>query len=216
MGQPQALTIFGVASPYAWDVVESAQRLGLEFVAIDNLGTADPRLPGLTTDVKSPGGFVLGLSSGVHRAAASRAAFEAGLTKPATLVDPTAVIARTADLGHGTYVNAGVVVGANTVIGCHANVNRSASVGHDNILAFASSLGPGAVTTGEVQVGPAGFVGAGATVLPGVRIGRRAVVGAGSVVTRDVPDFGVVAGNPAKVLRMLDETPEEFDRCPHC
>ena len=45
-------------------------------------------------------------------------------------------------------------------------------------------------------------LGTGAIVLPGVRIGRGAQVGAGAVVTKDVPDYAVVAGNPARVLRM--------------
>jgi acetyltransferase-like isoleucine patch superfamily enzyme len=44
-------------------------------------------------------------------------------------------------------------------------------------------------------------VGSGATILCGLTIGVRAVVGAGSVVTRDVPDGAVVAGNPARILR---------------
>jgi acetyltransferase-like isoleucine patch superfamily enzyme len=44
-------------------------------------------------------------------------------------------------------------------------------------------------------------VGSGATILCGVTIGERATVGAGSVVTKDVPDGAVVAGNPARVLR---------------
>lgn len=48
------------------------------------------------------------------------------------------------------------------------------------------------------------WIGAGATILPGVTIGENAVVGAASVVTKDVPANAVVAGNPAKVLRMLD------------
>lgn len=48
-------------------------------------------------------------------------------------------------------------------------------------------------------------IGAGVTVLPGVRIGRGALVGAGSVVSRDVPPGMVVAGNPAVVLKRVDE-----------
>jgi len=47
-------------------------------------------------------------------------------------------------------------------------------------------------------------IGSGATILCGVSIGERATVGAGSVVTRDVPDGAIVAGNPARVLRRLD------------
>lgn len=48
-------------------------------------------------------------------------------------------------------------------------------------------------------------IGSGATMLCGVTIGERALVGAGSVVTRDVPDFAVVAGNPARVIRRLPQ-----------
>src|SRR3989441_9647016 len=49
-------------------------------------------------------------------------------------------------------------------------------------------------------------IGSGATILSNVVIGEDAIVGAGSVVTRDVPDNAIVAGNPARVLRLI--TPE--------
>ncbi|MDW8247511.1 MAG: acyltransferase [Sandaracinaceae bacterium] len=44
-------------------------------------------------------------------------------------------------------------------------------------------------------------IGVGAIVLPGVQVGRGAIVGAGAVVTRDVPPYAIVAGNPARLLR---------------
>lgn len=47
-------------------------------------------------------------------------------------------------------------------------------------------------------------IGSGATILANVTIGERAIVGAGSVVTRDVPPDTIVAGNPAKILRPID------------
>ena len=47
-------------------------------------------------------------------------------------------------------------------------------------------------------------IGSGATVLCGVTIGERALVGAGSVVTKDVPDGAVIAGNPARVIRYIE------------
>jgi maltose O-acetyltransferase len=56
-----------------------------------------------------------------------------------------------------------------------------------------------------IAMGDDVWLGGGAVVLPGVTIGDRAVVGAGSVVTRDVPSDTVVAGNPARVIRTLEE-----------
>ncbi len=56
------------------------------------------------------------------------------------------------------------------------------------------------------QVGRGASIGSSATLLCGITIGEGAVVGAGSVVTQDVPAYGVVAGNPARLLRMLRET----------
>lgn len=49
------------------------------------------------------------------------------------------------------------------------------------------------------------WIGAGATILPGVCVGKHAIVGAGSVVTKDVPDYAVAVGNPARVVKMLDQ-----------
>ena len=57
------------------------------------------------------------------------------------------------------------------------------------------------VETTVVKAGAS--IGSGATILPDVVIGERAVVGAGSVVTKDVPADCIVAGNPARVLRVL-------------
>lgn len=54
---------------------------------------------------------------------------------------------------------------------------------------------------GDTVVGNDVWIGNGATVMPGVRIGHGAIVAAGAVVTRDVPDYGVVGGNPARLLR---------------
>jgi maltose O-acetyltransferase len=49
------------------------------------------------------------------------------------------------------------------------------------------------------------WLGGGAILLPGVRIGRNAVVGAGAVVPRSVPANTVVAGNPARVIREIEQ-----------
>lgn len=51
-------------------------------------------------------------------------------------------------------------------------------------------------------------IGGGATILPGITIGRSAMVGAGAVVTKSVPDYAVVVGNPARVVRYLGASDE--------
>lgn len=56
-------------------------------------------------------------------------------------------------------------------------------------------------TKGDVIIGNDVWIGADATILSGVRIGNGAVVGACAVVTRDVPAYAIVAGNPAKIIR---------------
>ncbi|OSC45138.1 acetyltransferase, partial [Streptomyces sp. 4F] len=54
---------------------------------------------------------------------------------------------------------------------------------------------------GDTVIGNDVWIGHGTTVMPGVRIGHGAIVAAGSVVTRDIPDYTVAGGNPARVIR---------------
>src|SRR5262249_36076798 len=86
-------------------------------------------------------------------------------------------------------------------------------VGHG--VTFTNDTYPRATTpTGELQteqdwkveptvVRTGASIGSGATILPNLTIGQHAIVGAGSVVTRDVPDYAIVAGNPARLLRQI-------------
>jgi len=55
----------------------------------------------------------------------------------------------------------------------------------------------------KVKIGKGAFIGIGAIILPGVSIGKGSLVGPGAVVTRDVPDYTWVAGNPAIPIRSL-------------
>lgn len=59
------------------------------------------------------------------------------------------------------------------------------------------------VTIRQVHIGDKVWIGFGASILKGVTVGEGAVIGANSVVTRDVPPFSIVAGNPARVVRTL-------------
>ena len=60
---------------------------------------------------------------------------------------------------------------------------------------------PGSILGGKVNIKDFASIGAGAKILPNIKIGKGAIVGAGAVVTKDVNDFEVVAGVPAKFIR---------------
>ena len=90
-------------------------------------------------------------------------------------------------------------------------------IGHG--VTFINDMFPRATADGKLQteadwacvptlVKRGASIGSGVTILGGVTIGERAIVGAGSVVTRDVPAGTIVAGNPAHVLRKIDEPRE--------
>lgn len=108
-------------------------------------------------------------------------------------------------LGEGVYLHAagGIRIGRNVGIGAgvriitsvHAEEGRKVPILHSRIE-FAA-----------VEIDDDADIGIGATILPGVRIGSGAIVGAGAVVTRDVAPFAVVAGVPARVIRMRPDEP---------
>lgn len=58
---------------------------------------------------------------------------------------------------------------------------------------------------GNVTIGDFTFIGAASIIMPNVNIGRNVIIGAGSVVTKDIPDYSVVAGNPARVIMSYEE-----------
>ncbi len=62
----------------------------------------------------------------------------------------------------------------------------------------------------EVTIGDNVWIGGNTVILPGVHIGSNTVIGAGSVVTKDIPDWCVAAGNPCKVVRKITEEDKKY------
>ena len=87
------------------------------------------------------------------------------------------------------------------VLGGRATVGRNCHIGAGAVLAVV--IEPASATPVVIEDGV--LVGANAVVIEGVRVGRGAVVAAGAVVIQDVPENAVVAGCPARVIKMKDQ-----------
>jgi maltose O-acetyltransferase len=104
-----------------------------------------------------------------------------------------------------------IEIGEDSVIGDHAFLDGREAIIIGNHVDIASQVmiynsehdidsEDFQATTSPVEIEDYVFVGPRVTILPGIKIGRGAVVGAGAVVTKDVPDFAIVGGVPAKVI----------------
>ncbi|MEP4806413.1 MAG: acetyltransferase [Hyphomicrobiales bacterium] len=134
----------------------------------------------------------------------SKRAIKIGLSLSPAVIDPSAIVARSSQIGELSYLNAGVVIGGATVVGSNVLINRSTSAGHHCFLSDGASLGPGVTLASNVHVGSSAMIGAGATILPDTKIGDGAVVSAGALVRKNVPEGAVVAGAPASIQRKID------------
>jgi UDP-N-acetylbacillosamine N-acetyltransferase len=125
----------------------------------------------------------------------------------ATLVSPGAKVSKTALLDDGVVMQWGANASAGSRIGRCVRLNTHANVMHDAVIGDFTTIAPNAVVLGRVETGTGCYIGANATILPGLRVGNRAIIGAGSVVTKDVPEGMVVAGNPARALPHKETDP---------
>lgn len=203
------IVLYAVGSPLVVDAEEACLRAGAALVA----GVRNHDAPvyvsdavrvvdrAALSDAERECGFVVALFTPGHRRAAVEDARRAGFARGATLVDPTAAVARTARLGEGVFVNAGAVVAGACELGDWVLVNRSASLGHHTRVGEYASIGPGAVLCGHVTIGRGTMIGAGSVVLPRVDIGSNCVIAAGSLVRDAVPDRSLAEGHPCRVKR---------------
>lgn len=106
-------------------------------------------------------------------------------------------------IGRNVLINSNLLAMARggITIGDHARIAANVQLLSNNHDPYDLDV----LTCKPVEIGDYAWIGAGATVLPGVRVGRHAVIGAASVVTKDVPDYAVAVGNPARVIKMLDK-----------
>lgn len=128
-------------------------------------------------------------------------------------IEPGAIIRDKVTIGDNAVIMMGAVINIGSVIGDGTMIDMGAVLGGRATVGKNCHIGAGAVLAGVVEppsatpviVEDGVLIGANAVIIEGVRIGKGAVVGAGAVVTQDVPAGSVVTGNPAKIIKMVDE-----------
>ena len=159
---------------------------------------------------------------------------------PHAVVDDNVEIGEGTKIWHFSHVQSGSKIGKKCVLGQNVNVANDVIIGNfvkiqNNVsvyegveLEYYVFCGPSMVFTNILdprckypQVGKEFYIktlvkegaslGANSTIVCGHTIGRFAMVGAGSVVTKDVPDFALVVGNPAKVIGWWSEAGEKLN-----
>ncbi len=127
--------------------------------------------------------------------------------EPGAIIRDQVSIGKNAVIMMGAVINIGAVIGEGTMIDMGAILGGRATVGNH------CHIGAGAVLAGVIEPASATpviiedevLIGANAVVIEGVHVGRNAVVAAGAVVIEDVPENAVVAGCPARVIKMKDD-----------
>jgi len=117
------------------------------------------------------------------------------------------VIGDNCKIGMGAFIPTGVVLEDGVFVGpnaCFANDKYPRAVNSDGSLKYSDDW-----TCKKTLVRTGASIGMNSTILPGLIIGEWAMVAAGSVVTKDVPDFTVVKGNPARSYGKVDKESNE-------
>jgi sugar O-acyltransferase (sialic acid O-acetyltransferase NeuD family) len=122
-----------------------------------------------------------------------------------SVVHSFATVSDSVRIKEGTVVMAGTIINASTKIGKHCILNTNSVVEHDCKIEDFVHISPSATVNGNVGVGEGTHVGAGAVIIPNITIGKWVTIGAGAVVINDIPDYAIVVGNPAKIIKYKNQ-----------
>jgi sugar O-acyltransferase (sialic acid O-acetyltransferase NeuD family) len=148
--------------------------------------------------------YLIAVASPTRREQISKKYRSAGATA-ISAISKRAHVSSLATIGIGSIVQKFSTISSNTIVGEFLITNFHAYIGHDCRIGHFVTISPGVSIGGNVHIADSVFIGAGATIKNGtiqnpLKIGDSAVIGMGAVVTKDVPAFSVVVGNPARYI----------------
>lgn len=117
------------------------------------------------------------------------------------LIDPSAIIGKTVQIGEGSIICAHTIMTVDASIGRHDIINLACTIGHDVYLDDYVTLYPTVNVSGHVYIGTHTEIGTGSQIIQGLNIGEDTIVGAGGVVIRDIPSRCTAVGDPAKPIK---------------
>ena len=131
-------------------------------------------------------------------------------------IEPGAIIREQVEIGEGAVIMMGAILNIGAVVGKGTMIDMGTVLGGRATVGNNCHIGAGTVLAGVVEPASATpvvieddvVIGANAVVIEGIRVGKGAVVAAGAVVIDDVPAGAVVAGSPARIVKMKDEKTE--------
>jgi len=128
----------------------------------------------------------------------------------AIFVHPKAFVAPNVELNFGCIIMPNATISSGVKFGLNCRVMSGAMVGHDNDVADHSFFAANSTIGSHNIIETATYFGLNSTVGGKLNIGRYSVVGMGSVITKDVEEYSIMAGNPAKHLRFVKDKPKEI------
>lgn len=121
----------------------------------------------------------------------------------ATIIHKTAFVAKNAILEPGVFVMSNSYIGPAAKIGYCSLIMANALIGHNTTVGPLCHFSVGSITSSYINIGKVSDVTLGAKVLEKRNIGNYAVAGANSLVTKDIPDYEIHVGSPAKFLKKI-------------
>jgi len=119
-------------------------------------------------------------------------------TRYFTFVHPTALIGDHVRVGNGSFIGAYSILTANVTIGKHALLNRANHIGHDTKAGLGLSMMPGAIVSGNCEIGDSVYIGTNATIKQDTRICDSTTIGLNAGVVKDITESGTYVGLPAE------------------